>query len=90
LGTRSQPNFACRIFSTIVTSNRDTSEWLAMFDDVLQAQSAIDRFKKAAYDLVVEGESYRARLKPKLEDDAGTRPSEPVPKPIQIGRRRRR
>lgn len=76
--------------STIVTSNRDTSEWLAMFDDVLQAQSAIDRFKNAAYDLVVEGESYRARLKPKLTDDAGMTPPEPVPKPVQIGRRRRR
>ena len=76
--------------STIVTSNRDTSEWLAMFDDVLQAQSAIDRFKNAAYDLVVEGESYRARLKPRLDEDAPTKPASPVPKPVQIGRRRKR
>ena len=28
--------------SMIVTSNRDTAEWLAMFDDVLLAQSAVD------------------------------------------------
>jgi DNA replication protein DnaC len=76
--------------STIVTSNRDTSEWLAMFDDVLQAQSAIDRFKNAAYDLVVEGESYRARLKPKLDDSAVPNTSGPVPKPVLIGRKRRR
>jgi DNA replication protein DnaC len=55
--------------SMIVTSNRDTAEWLAMFDDVLLAQSAVDRFKNAAYDFVVEGESYRPRLKPKLGDD---------------------
>ena len=54
--------------SMIVTSNRDTSEWLAMFDDVLLAQSAVDRFKNAAYDFVIEGESYRSRLKPKLDD----------------------
>ena len=53
--------------SMIVTSNRDTAEWLAMFDDVLLAQSAVDRFKNAAYDFVMEGESYRPRLKPTLD-----------------------
>ena len=57
--------------STIITSNRDTSEWIAMFDDVLRAQSAVDRFKNAAYDLVIEGESYRSRLKPKLDEGSG-------------------
>jgi DNA replication protein DnaC len=66
--------------SMIVTSNRDTSEWLAMFDDMLLAQSAVDRFKNTAYDFVMEGESYRPRLKPKLEPDAEL-PSTPVPKP---------
>jgi DNA replication protein DnaC len=66
--------------SMIVTSNRDTAEWLAIFDDVLLAQSAVDRFKNAAFDFVVEGESYRPRLKPKL-DDANPPPSTPVPKP---------
>lgn len=55
--------------STIITSNRDTAEWIRMFDDVLLAQSAIDRFMNAAFDLVIEGESYRPRLKPKLEAD---------------------
>ncbi|WP_394825003.1 ATP-binding protein [Pendulispora albinea] len=53
--------------SMIVTSNRDTAEWLAMFDEVLLAQSAVDRFKNSAYDFVVEGESYRARLKPAID-----------------------
>jgi DNA replication protein DnaC len=53
--------------SMIVTSNRDTAEWLAMFDDVLLSQSAVDRFKNAAYDFVMEGESFRSRLKPKLD-----------------------
>jgi len=48
--------------ATIITSNRDTSQWIATFDDVLLAQSAVDRFINNAYDLVVEGESYRARL----------------------------
>ena len=58
--------------SMIISSNRDTAEWLAMFDDVLLAQSAVDRFKNAAYDFVIEGESYRPRLKPTL--DASTPP----------------
>jgi len=58
--------------SMIVTSNRDTAEWLAMFDDVMLAQSAVDRFKNAAFDFVIEGESYRPRLKPKLDEHAAS------------------
>ena len=65
--------------STIITSNRDTAEWLGMFDDVLLAQSAVDRFKNTAYDFVIEGESYRPKLKPKL-DDADPPPPAPAPK----------
>jgi DNA replication protein DnaC len=72
-------------FSTIVTSNRDTSEWLAAFDDALLAQSAVDRFKNNAFDLVIDGESYRARLKPKLEEQPP--PSAPVKKQQTPGRR---
>lgn len=53
--------------STIVTSNRSPDEWLATFADPMRAQSIVDRLGNNAYDLVVEGESYRARLKPKLK-----------------------
>lgn len=73
--------------ATIITSNRDTSEWIAMFDDVLQAQSAVDRFINNAFDLVIEGESYRPRLKPALPDS-----TPPMPKskdPIEAQRRTR-
>lgn len=73
-------------FSTIITSNRDTSEWIATFDDPLLAQSAVDRFKNNAYDLIIEGESYRPRLKPKLES-MGPPPATPVPKPPAPARR---
>ena len=66
--------------SMIVTSNRDTAEWLAMFDDALLAQSAVDRFRNAAFDFVVEGESYRSRLKPTL-DAADPPPASPAMKP---------
>ncbi len=66
--------------SMIVTSNRDTAEWLAMFDDVLLAQSAVDRFRNTAYDFVVEGESYRSRLKPTI-DANDPPPASPAMKP---------
>jgi DNA replication protein DnaC len=52
--------------SMIITSNRGPDEWLATFADSMRAQSTVDRLANNAYDLVVEGESYRARLKPKL------------------------
>lgn len=72
---------------TIVTSNRDTDEWLALFDDTLLAQSAVDRFKNNAYDLVIDGESYRPRLKPVVDDQPP--PPAPVTKRASPGRRRR-
>lgn len=53
-----------RAGSIIVTSNRGPDEWLATFADPVRAQSAIDRFTSNAYDLLIEGESYRSRQKP--------------------------
>jgi len=57
-----------RAGSMIVTSNRGPDEWLTTFADPVRAQSAIDRFMGNSYDLVIEGESYRSRQKPKLSD----------------------
>jgi DNA replication protein DnaC len=61
--------------STIVTSNRSPDEWLATMADPLLAQSAIDRLQSAAYELVVEGESYRRRQKPQRKECAMMHPS---------------
>jgi len=55
-----------RAGSIIITSNRGPDEWLATFADPVRAQSAIDRFTSNSYDLVIEGESYRSRLKPRF------------------------
>jgi DNA replication protein DnaC len=62
-----------RAGSMIVVSNRGPDESLAIFADPLRAQSAIDRFTSSAYDLVIEGESYRTRLKPSLKAAAPPR-----------------
>ena len=54
--------------ATIVTSNRDPSEFLAAMADPLIAQSAVDRLQGAAYELIVEGQSYRKRQRPTVAE----------------------
>jgi DNA replication protein DnaC len=66
--------------STIVTSDREPSEWLAMMADPLLAQSTVDRLKSAAWELVIEGNSYRPREKPRLDNP----PTTAVPDPAQL------
>jgi len=62
-----------RAGSMVVTSNRGPDEWLATFADPVRAQSAIDRFTSNSYDLVIDGESYRRRLKPSVPGSAPAR-----------------
>ena len=56
-----------RAGSVVLTSNRGPDEWIATFADPVRAQAAIDRFTSRAFDLILEGESYRSRLKPSVE-----------------------
>jgi DNA replication protein DnaC len=67
-----------RAASTIVTSNREPIEWLGQMADPLLAQSAIDRLQSAAYELVLDGESYRRHQRPGL--DAGATTARPRPR----------
>ena len=61
-----------RAKTTIVTSNREPSEWLTMTADTLLAQSAIDRLTATAHTLVIQGPSYRQRTRPgQLDPDHG-------------------
>jgi DNA replication protein DnaC len=68
-----------RAGSMIVTSNRGPDEWLATFADPVRAQSAIDRFTSNSYDLVIDGESYRRRQKPQLNDTKGSARTQATP-----------
>jgi hypothetical protein len=47
--------------STIITSNREPAEWLAMAPDSLLSQAAVDRITAAAHHLILEGPSHRQR-----------------------------
>jgi DNA replication protein DnaC len=76
--------------SMIVTSNRGPDEWLATFADPMRAQSAIDRFHGNSYDVVIDGESYRARQKPRLEtSQPQSAPSATQPRKVGTSRGRR-
>jgi DNA replication protein DnaC len=67
-----------RSAATVLTSNRDPVEWLSVMADPMLAQSAVDRMKSAAWELVIEGESYRSNEKPALRDNpADQRPAGP-------------
>jgi DNA replication protein DnaC len=50
--------------ATVLTSNREPNEWLALMADPLLAQSAVDRLTSTCHELVIEGESYRRRQRP--------------------------
>lgn len=56
--------------STVITSNRDVQEWMALFDDPIMANSALDRIAHNAHQLVIEGESYRRKKNPQRKKKA--------------------
>jgi DNA replication protein DnaC len=58
--------------SIIITSNRPTQDWIALFPDPVMANSALDRLAHHAHHLIMEGESFRKKLRPKT-----TNPSTP-------------
>lgn len=58
--------------STVITSNRDPSEWIGVMSDPLLAQSAIDRLVATSYELVIEGQSYRRQQRPRHADNGAS------------------
>ena len=65
--------------STLVTSNRTIDEWIPLFDDPILAQSAIDRLAHNAYQVLMEGESFRKRQRPELRAGSPL-PRSPLPR----------
>lgn len=45
--------------ATVITSNRDFSEWQSIFDNPLIGSAAMDRLVHRAVKIVIEGKSYR-------------------------------
>lgn len=53
--------------STVITSNRDVTEWPALFGDPLMASAAMDRVLHHATVVVLDGRSYRNPPKARVE-----------------------
>ena len=45
----------------IVTSNRTVDAWIELFPDPVMANAALDRLANVAYQLVIQGGSYRKK-----------------------------
>jgi len=53
----------------MLTSNRDPSEWPALFGDPLLASAGIDRLAHYAEVVVITGNSFRAQGRKRLEEE---------------------
>jgi len=60
--------------SVVITSNRPPQDWVPLFPDPVMANSALDRLVHHAHHLIMEGESYRKKLSPKVTQ----KPSPPL------------
>jgi DNA replication protein DnaC len=53
--------------SIIITSNRAITDWLDIFPDPVVANAILDRLAHSAHQIVIEGESFRKKFRPKGE-----------------------
>jgi DNA replication protein DnaC len=51
--------------SIILTSNRAMADWAAIFPDPIMANAVLDRLAHNAHQIIIRGESYRKKFKPK-------------------------
>lgn len=57
-----------QVKSIILTSNRDMVDWLDIFPDPVTANAIMDRLAHNAHQIVIEGESYRKKFSPKIQN----------------------
>jgi len=57
-----------QIKSIIITSNRDISDWGAIFPDPIMANAIMDRLAHNAHQIIIKGESYRKKFTPKFKN----------------------
>lgn len=55
--------------SMIITSNRTVDAWVKLFPDPVMANAALDRLANNAFQLILDGESYRKKQRPQLQAD---------------------
>ena len=53
--------------SMIITSNRAITDWLDIFPDPVVANAILDRLAHSAHQIVIKGESFRKKFRPKGE-----------------------
>ena len=58
----------CQKCSMILTSNRLIGDWLSLFPVPLLGNSILDRLAHQAYQIVIEGESYRRRQRVSVQE----------------------
>jgi len=56
------------IKSMILTSNRAITDWATIFPDPLMANAILDRLAHHSHQIILKGESYRKKFKPKLQN----------------------
>ena len=54
--------------SFIITSNRTVDGWVKLFPDPVMANAALDRLANNAHQIILEGESFRKKMRPKPEE----------------------
>jgi len=54
--------------SIILTSNRAIADWAAVFPDPLMANAVLDRIAHHSHQIIIKGESYRKKLRPKFQN----------------------
>jgi hypothetical protein len=57
-------SYSCRAGSLLLTSNRSPQDWYGLFANPVLAEGALDRLLGRAYQLVLQGRSYRPLQRP--------------------------